>query len=112
MNRAISSLAAAVLVVAASPAAHALDIPIATDRLLVVDRIAASGNARVELLSHDPAIAKGPSTNVAEIDATVQVYTDDDPENYALFRAPSPWAKNEARAGSRLSRRSMSSGAT
>ena len=98
MNRSIPVLAAALVVATASSAAHALDVPIAADRLLIVDRIAASGNARVELLSHDPAIAKGPSTNVAEIDATVQVYTDDDPENYALFRAPPPWAKNEATA--------------
>ena len=73
-----------------------VDVPIAADKLIILDKLATSGRAKVVFVSHDENIAKGPSVDPAEIAATLRIYTDDSTENYALFRTSSPWLENTA----------------
>lgn len=80
----------------AAGSARAADIPISARKLLILDKLATSGRAKVVFVSRDENIAKGPSTDPAQIEATLQIYSDDAPENYALFELPSPWLENGA----------------
>lgn len=61
---------------AAAPAAHATDIPIVGHKLVVVDKMAAAGKAKVVFSAKDPGIAKGPGTDPAQIEAALGVAYD------------------------------------
>jgi hypothetical protein len=76
--------------------AFAADFGIAGDKLLILDEVAKNGKAEVDFIARDANVAKGPSTDPAEIEGTLQIYYEDAPLNDALFRLPSAWLKNEA----------------
>ena len=94
MRRILLTVAASALSALASTA-FAADFGISADKLLIIDKTLANGKAKVVFVSHDANITKGPSTDPADIEATLQIYFKDNPANDSLFRLPSPWFKNK-----------------
>lgn len=59
-----------------TPVARAVDIPITPTKLIVVDKLAAASKAKVVFVAKDPAITKGPGTDVADIAAELDLTYD------------------------------------
>jgi hypothetical protein len=60
----------------AASAVHAVNVPITARKFVVVDKLSTSGKAKVVFLAEDSAIAKGAGTDVAQIQAELDVLYD------------------------------------
>jgi hypothetical protein len=69
-------MAAAAGMTFAASSAMAVDISVVPLKLIIVDKIVASGTAKAVFVVKDPAVTKGPGTNVAAISSQLDVSYD------------------------------------
>ena len=94
-TRALAASGAALLFAGAAGAA---DLGVAGRKLIVIDKLAAAGKAKVVFVSKgDPGIQKGPGGDPADLDGSFEVFYTDAPANFARLRLneAGAWRVNE-----------------
>jgi hypothetical protein len=90
------SVAAAGLVLTPR-AALADDVPVAAKKLVIVDKTAINGSAKLLLKGGDADVHAGAEGDSALVAGTLELFYADSPSNAAGLDMPAPWASNDAR---------------
>lgn len=87
-------LVALLAIAAAAAPCAAVDVPITAKKLLIVDKIAKAGRAKLVFVTKDANVDKGVASDPAALSGRFEVFYADAPSNNAVFALSSPWLKN------------------
>ena len=95
---------------AMNAAAIAADVPVTGLKLIVVDKLAATGTSKAVFVTKDPAVTKGAGTDSLAIDALLEVAYDDAQGSFDMPQGAA-WLVNSARVAKYVNRLAPSGGA-
>jgi cysteine-rich repeat protein len=115
-NKGFIGLALVALAAGGALEARAADVAVVPTKLIVVDKLTASGTAKAVFVAKDAAIDKGPGTDTSTISASLQVTYDNgtDPAVSGEFGAPSGanWLVNKTTVAKYVNKEAPTGGAT
>jgi cysteine-rich repeat protein len=115
-NKGFIGLALAALVAGGAAKALAADVGVVPTKLIVVDKITASGTSKAVFVAKDSAISKGAGTDTSLINASLQMTYDNgtDPAVSGAFLAPSGsnWLVNKTTVAKYVNKEAPTGGGT
>jgi cysteine-rich repeat protein len=115
-NQGFIALAIAACAAGGVPRVQAADVAVVPTKLIVVDKLTASGTAKAVFVAKDAAVDKGIGTDPAQISASLQVTYDNgtDPAVSGVFGAPggANWLVNKSTVAKYVNKDAPTGGAT